>query len=155
MATEGIGGALDGVVALAGLFVSAFIAATILPAQSEVVLVALLAAGKHSPWLLVTVASIGNVLGAVVNWLLGRGINRYRDRSWFPASPKQLDRAIAWYGKWGRWSLLLSWLPIGGDALTVVAGALREPLWSFLMLVTCAKVLRYVVLAVISLQIVR
>jgi len=137
--------------ALAGLFGIAFVAATILPAQSEAALVALLAAGDIAPWLLVLVASAGNVLGAVVNWFLGRGIERFRDRRWFPVSPRQLDRATRWYGRWGRWSLLLSWLPIGGDALTVAAGVLREPLWSFVALVTVAKAGRYIVLAAITL----
>lgn len=136
---------------LGGLFAIAFVAATILPAQSEAALVALLLAGNIPPWLLIAVASAGNVLGAVVNWFLGRGIDQFRDRPWFPASEKQLERATSWYQRWGRWSLLLSWLPIGGDALTVVAGVLREPLWSFVALVTVAKTGRYIVLAAITL----
>ncbi len=136
---------------LGGLFAVAFIAATILPAQSEAALVALLAAGTHAPVLLVAVASLGNVLGAVVNWGLGRGVGKFRGRKWFPVGPAALDRATGWYHRWGRWSLLLSWAPIGGDALTVAAGVLREPLWSFLVLVGLAKTLRYVVLAAATL----
>ena len=119
-----------------GLFAIAFVAATILPAQSEAALVALLVAA----------ASVGNVLGAVVNWALGRGIERFREQSWFPVGPAMLVRAEDWYRRWGRWSLLLSWAPFGGDALTVVAGVLREPLWSFLALVTVAKTGRYLAL---------
>jgi membrane protein YqaA with SNARE-associated domain len=137
-----------------GLFAIAFVAATILPAQSEAALVALLLAGAQSPVALVAVASIGNVLGAVVNWALGRGVERFRDRKWFPVKPAQLDRATGWYRRWGRWSLLLSWAPIGGDALTVAAGVLREPLWSFVLLVAIGKTLRYVVLAAVTLNIV-
>lgn len=136
-----------------GLFAIAFVAATILPAQSEAALVALLLAGAQSPVLLVVVASVGNVLGAVVNWALGRGVERFRDRKWFPVSAAQLDRATGWYRRWGRWSLLLSWAPIGGDALTVAAGVLREPLWSFVLLVAIAKTLRYIVLAAVTLNI--
>ena len=136
-----------------GLFAIAFVAATILPAQSEAALMALLVAGAQSPVLLVAVASVGNVLGAVVNWALGRGVERFRDRRWFPVTPAQLDRATGWYRRWGRWSLLLSWAPIGGDALTVAAGVLREPLWSFVLLVAIAKTLRYIVLAVVTLNI--
>ena len=131
--------------AYAGLFLTAFVAATILPMQSEAVLVGLLFTDRP-PWLLVTVASAGNVLGSVVNWLLGRGIERFRDRKWFPASGAGLVRAQRWYGRYGKWSLLLSWVPIIGDPLTVVAGVLREPFPMFLLLVTVAKVGRYLVL---------
>ncbi|MGF7163584.1 membrane protein YqaA with SNARE-associated domain [Rhodoligotrophos appendicifer] len=145
---------MDDVAILGGLFAIAFVAATILPAQSEAALVGLLVAGTHSPVVLVTVASLGNVLGAVVNWALGRGVERFRDRKWFPVSNFSLDRATRWYRKWGRWSLLLSWAPIGGDALTVAAGVLREPLWSFVVLVMIAKTARYIVLAVATLGVI-
>lgn len=130
-----------------GLFLAAFGAATILPFQSEPVLVGLLLAGEFSPVRLILVASVGNVLGAAVNWGLGRCIERYRDKSWFPVKEPQLQRAEGWYRRFGRWSLLLSWMPLFGDALTVLSGVLREPFWSFLILVSIAKAGRYVVLA--------
>ena len=136
----------------AGLFVTALAAATILPLQSEAMLVGLLHSGSYAPWLLVVVASVGNVLGSALNWGLGRGIERFRDRRWFPASPAALERAQAWYRRYGRWSLLLSWLPIVGDPLTVVAGVLREPFPVFLALVAVAKVARYLVLAAVTLS---
>ena len=145
---------MDDLAILGGLFVIAFVAATVFPAQSEAALVGLLMTGIHSPVLLVAVASLGNVLGAVVNWALGRGIESFRERKWFPVRQGSLDRATAWYGKWGRWSLLLSWAPIGGDALTVAAGVLREPLWSFVILVTIAKTARYVVVAAATLGVI-
>lgn len=132
--------------AIAGLFGIAFAAATLFPAQSEAVLVGMQLAG-YPIVLLVAVASVGNTLGAVVNWALGRGAERLIGRRWFPVSAQSLERASACYRRWGRWSLLLSWAPIGGDALTVAAGVLREPLWSFLLLVLIAKTGRYVVLA--------
>lgn len=140
--------------ALAGLFMAAFVAATILPAQSEAVLVGLIYTGHYAVWLLVAVASVGNVLGSVVNWLLGRGIERFRDRSWFPVKQAALERAQGWYQRYGKWSLLLSWAPIIGDPLTVVAGVMREPFPVFLLLVTIAKVGRYVVLASVTLSLV-
>ncbi|MHB0953945.1 MAG: YqaA family protein [Allorhizobium sp.] len=130
------------------LFLAALTAATILPMQSEGVLAGLLLSG-YSPWMLIGVASAGNVLGSVVNWFLGRGIERFRDRSWFPASSRGLERAQDWYQRYGKWSLLLSWAPIIGDPLTVVAGVLREPFPRFLLLVTIAKVGRYLVLTAI------
>ncbi|AZO24681.1 DedA family protein [Mesorhizobium sp. M1E.F.Ca.ET.045.02.1.1] len=142
---------LGDLAAFGGLFLAAFVAATILPLQSEAVLVGLLLAGTHSPAALVLVATIGNVLGSAVNWLLGCGIDRFRDRKWFPAKPAALDRAAARYHRYGRWSLLLSWAPVIGDPLTVMAGVLREPLWSFLAIVTIAKAGRYLALAAATL----
>lgn len=135
-----------------GLFLTAFVAATILPAQSEAVLVAALLAGTYDPVGLVAAASLGNVGGSVVNWILGRGVRRFGERRWFPVGAADLDRAGRWYARWGKWSLLLSWAPIIGDPLTVVAGFLREPLPVFLVLVGLAKVGRYVVLAVVTLN---
>lgn len=137
--------------AYGGLFAVAFVAATLLPAQSEAVLVGLLLTSDHSPTLLVLVASLGNIGGAVLNWVLGRSVERFRGRRWFPVPEKALDRAQQWFGRFGSWSLLLSWLPIGGDALTVVAGVLRVPFWRFVALVALGKVGRYVVLALITL----
>lgn len=135
----------------AGLFLTAFVAATILPMQSEAALVGLLLLDAQPVWLLVTVASVGNVLGSVVNWLLGRFIEHYRDYRWFPVKPAALDRAGTWYRRYGKWSLLLSWMPIIGDPLTVAAGVLREPFPVFLLLVAIAKIGRYLVLAIATL----
>ena len=117
-----------------------------MPAQSEAVLAGLVLGGQQPVAVLVTVASVGNVLGAVINWGLGRGIERFRDRRWFPVGPQALARAERHYRRWGKWSLLLSWAPLIGDPLTVVAGILRERLWVFLLLVTVAKLGRYLVL---------
>jgi membrane protein YqaA with SNARE-associated domain len=140
--------------AYAGLFAISLIAATILPAQSEAGLVALILSGQYSTLLLVAVASVGNILGSLVNWLLGIGIERFRHRRWFPVGEVALNRAQRWYRRYGKWSLLASWLPIVGDPITVVAGVMREPLPVFLLLVTVAKTARYAVLAVITLGIV-
>ena len=134
-----------------GLFVSALIAATILPMQSETVLVGLMLNGEHWVVALLIVATVGNVLGSVINWVLGRFLLRHRDRRWFPANDQQLNRAQGWYHRYGRWSLLGSWLPIVGDPLTVVAGVMREPLGPFLVLVTVAKGMRYLVLTAATL----
>lgn len=133
------------------LFLSAFGAATLLPLQSEAVLVALLLAGQHPLWALLLVATLGNVLGSWVNWLLGRSIEHYRERRWFPVSPARLQQAQSWYARYGRWSLLLSWMPVIGDPLTLVAGVMRERLWVFLAIVTLAKASRYAVLAALTL----
>lgn len=138
-------------IAYIGLFISAFVAATVLPMQSEAVLVGLLVADSHPISVLVIVATTGNVLGAVINWYLGRYLLIFREKRWFPSSQHQLERAQNWYRRYGRWSLLGSWLPIVGDPLTVVAGLMREPLISFVVLVTIAKGTRYILLATVTL----
>jgi len=135
----------------AGLFAVAFLAASILPLQSEAALAGLLLAGHQPVVTLIAIASIGNTLGAVLNWLLGRYIERFRRRRWFPLGDAALTRAQCWYHRYGRWSLLLSWAPIIGDPLTVAAGVLREPLWTFVPIVAFAKTARYLVLTSIAL----
>lgn len=131
----------------AGLFAIAFLAATILPLQSEAVLAGLLGLGHESWALLLGVATIGNTLGAVVNWGLGCGIEHYQDRRWFPVKPAQLEKAKSHYLRWGRWCLFFSWLPVVGDAFTVLAGVLRERLWVFVAIVGAGKLARYLVVA--------
>jgi membrane protein YqaA with SNARE-associated domain len=125
---------------------SAFLAGSVLPAQSEAVLVALLLAGGSLPWL-VALATVGNVGGACLNYWLGRGIERFRDHRLFPVSPARWDQAMAWYTRFGPACLLLSWLPLVGDGLTVAAGAAGMGAARFLALVTLAKGGRYLVLA--------
>ena len=117
-----------------GLFLTALVAATLLPAQSELLL-----------------ATLGNSAGSAVNWWLGRYLTRFQDRRWFPFSPESLRKAEGWYHRYGRWTLLCSWMPVIGDPLTLVAGTLREPLPSFLLLVVLAKLGRYLVVAGVAL----
>ena len=136
---------------LAGLFAAAFGAATILPFQSEGVFVALQVAGRVSLPALLIVASVGNTLGSVLNYVMGRGIEHFRHRRWFPVTEAQLDRAQGWYARWGVWTLLLSWAPLG-DGFTVVAGIMRTPVWLFVTLVAIAKTGRYLALAWITAQ---
>tara|TARA_R110002096_G_scaffold138378_8_gene292033 strand:+ start:171 stop:608 length:438 start_codon:yes stop_codon:yes gene_type:complete len=138
---------------LAGLFAAAFIAATIVPFQSEIIFVALQVAGRVEIWQLVLVASIANTLGAVVNYAIGIGITRFESKRWFPATPAQMAKAERWFQRWGVWILLVSWAP-AGDVVTVVAGVLRTPLWMFLLLVGVAKTSRYIVLAFVTAQVV-
>ncbi len=125
------------------LFGSAFLAATILPFYSEVILFALLREGGD-PFVLVLVATLGNTLGAVVNWVLGRYLLHFQDRKWFYFKREQIDKAQRWYNRYGFWSLLMAWLPVGGDALTLIAGIMKVRMWLFLVLVGAGKGLRYV-----------
>jgi membrane protein YqaA with SNARE-associated domain len=141
---------VDHLAVYAGLFAAALAAATVLPAQSEVALVALLLAEHYPVWLLVLVAAVGNTLGSTVNWGLGRLFTRLERRPWFPVRREAIARAETWYHRYGRWSLLLSWLPVIGDPLTIVAGVLREPLPIFLLLVATAKTARYLAVVAIT-----
>ncbi|MBG6146436.1 membrane protein YqaA with SNARE-associated domain [Labrenzia sp. EL_142] len=139
---------------LLGLFGISFLAATLLPAQSELGLSGLIYLETAPVLLLVMTASLGNTLGSLVNWGLGRGAIRFSDAMWFPVKPEKLERATAWYQRYGRWSLLMSWAPVIGDPLTLAAGLLRERFWPFLLLVALAKTGRYVVVALIATRIV-
>jgi membrane protein YqaA with SNARE-associated domain len=133
---------------LAGLFVAAFLAATPLPMQSEVVFLVLLANG--TPIIpLIIVASVGNILGSCVTFAVGRGLGGARAAAWFPVAPDQMRRAESWFRRWGVWTLLISWAP-GGDLAVAMAGAFRVPTVTFLALVTLAKTGRYCVVALIG-----
>lgn len=129
---------------------TAFVAATLLPFYSEVVLVALLMRGGDPVWLLAA-ATVGNTLGAVVNWYLGRFLLHFETRPWFPFKPHQVHRAQAWFLRYGKWSLLMAWLPVGGDALTFFAGVMRVPLGQFVVLTGIGKGARYAVVVALTL----
>ena len=132
-------------IALLSLFAVAFLAATPLPLNSELVFLGLQAAG-WGPWVLILVASVGNTLGSCVTYGLGRWLGDRRDHRWFPLTPDQMTRAEGWFNRWGFWLLLLSWAPMG-DVIVAMAGVLRVPLPVFLVLVALAKTGRYVALA--------
>lgn len=129
---------------LISLFTVSFLAATILPAQSEIVLVAMNKLGETDALILVLVATIGNVLGSIVNWFLGRYLIHFKDRKWFPVKEKSLRHAENFYNRWGVWSLLLAWVPFIGDPLTLVAGIFHTNIWLFVLLVTIGKASRYI-----------
>lgn len=133
--------------ALIGLASAAFLAATPLPMQSEAVFVALQLAGAAPVWLLVAVAGLANTAGSVVTWAMGRGLRGLEGR--FAAAEASLARAEALFGRWGKWSLLLSWAPLG-DVICFIAGALHVQLWQFAAIVGFAKTARYAVLAAVT-----
>jgi membrane protein YqaA with SNARE-associated domain len=126
------------------LFAASFLAATVIPAQSEAVLVGLYTLDHHPAALLVTVATFGNVLGACTNWVLGAYLMQFKDRPWFPIKGPALGRAEHTYRRWGAFTLLLSWVPIIGDPLTMIAGVFRTKLPLFVVMVTAGKLARYV-----------
>ena len=125
------------------LFIISFLAATILPFSSELTLAGMMATSSYDNLLLLLVASLGNVLGSAVNWILGFYSRKLSKKKWFPFKDKQIEKSSKWFNKFGRWSLLFAWVPIIGDPLTLVAGLLRVKFIEFLILVTIGKVSRY------------
>ncbi|MGI0119788.1 YqaA family protein [Zooshikella sp. RANM57] len=130
-------------IAYLSLFASSFLAATILPFYSEVLLYALLQTGEPA-WLLIVVASTGNTLGAVVNWYLGRYLLHFKERRWFYFKDEQIERMQYWFQRYGVWSLLFAWMPLGGDVLTLIAGIMKVRIGVFLTLVAIGKTMRYI-----------
>ncbi len=124
------------------LFLTAFAAATLLPAYSEI-LVGTLVNQDYALFWIWFWATAGNTLGSVVNGIIGRQVDRFKHKRWFPISELQLHKARNRFNRYGQWSLLLGWLPIGGDALTLVGGIMRVPWLNFVVLVAIGKGLRY------------
>ncbi|MDB9844688.1 DedA family protein [bacterium] len=125
------------------LFVISFLAATILPFSSELTLAGLIASSNYDNFLLLIVASFGNVLGSVVNWVLGFYSRNLTTKKWFPFKDKQIENSSKWFSKFGKWSLLFAWVPVIGDPLTLAAGLLRVKFIEFVILVTIGKFGRY------------
>jgi len=126
------------------LFISAFLASTLLPGGSEVVLAYLASNETHSPLMLLLVAAVGNTLGGMTSWGIGRLIAyKYPARGLVkPAHQQAVDRIQ----RWGSPLLLLSWLPVIGDPLCVAAGWLRIPWLLSLVFIGVGKTARYAVL---------
>ncbi|MBT1827484.1 DedA family protein [Enterobacter bugandensis] len=130
---------------LASLFASSFLSATLLPGNSEVVLVAMLLSGVSQPWLLVLIATMGNSLGGLTNVILGR---------FFPLREKSRwqEKAVGWLKRYGAATLLLSWMPVIGDLLCLLAGWIRISWGPVLFFLCLGKALRYVLVAWATLQ---
>lgn len=132
------------------LFLSSFLAATIFPAQSELVLASLNITNNYDKFLLVAIATTGNVLGALVNWFIGYYLIKFKNKKWFPIQKRKIDKYSRSYRKWGILSLLLAWMPIIGDPLTVIAGIFKTNIWLFLILVTIGKLSRYLLIIFVT-----
>ena len=119
-----------------GLALAAFLSATLLPGNSEIVLVALLAKFPALFWQSIIIATIGNTLGGLTSYAIGRIF-----------SGKAESRALDWLRRYGEWALLLSWVPLIGDALCVAAGWLRINPWLALLMMAIGKFARYLAIA--------
>lgn len=130
---------------LFSLFISSFLSATLLPGNSEVVLVAMLLSGVSQPWLLVLIATMGNSAGGVTNVILGRLFPLRETSRW-------REKATGWLKRYGAATLLLSWMPVIGDLLCLLAGWMRISWGPVLFFLCLGKAIRYIVIAVVTLQ---
>ncbi len=128
------------------LFFSALISSTLFPGGSEALLLYKLKEGADAT-ALVLIATIGNVLGSLITYGMGRLGNEAIHKKWLRMDEAKVARAEQWFGKYGTPSLLLAWLPIVGDPLCLVAGLLRSNMLFFLVLVTIGKAMRYLFIA--------
>ena len=135
------------------LFTSSFASSTILPGHSEITLIALITQKKYEVFYLVFFASLGNILGSVLNWYLGLYFLKFKNKKWFPFNENQIKKVSKSFLEYGKWSLLLSWVPFIGDVLTLVAGMFRVPLYQFVVIVSVAKVSRYIFVSLITLNV--
>ena len=126
------------------LLLFSFLAATFLPFSSEVILTTMYLSKNFNIFILLIVASTGNILGSLFNWYLGKKILIFKDKKWFPISNDSLKKREKFFQKYGVWSLLLAWVPMIGDPLTMIAGVLRIKLIVFLIFVSISKISRYV-----------
>ncbi|RCW98095.1 MULTISPECIES: YqaA family protein [Kosakonia] len=130
---------------LLSLFSSSFLSATLLPGNSEVVLVAMLISHVSQPWLLVVIATMGNSLGGLTNVILGRFFPQRKTSRW-------QEKATEWLKRYGAAALLLSWVPVIGDLLCLLAGWMRLS-WGPVVIFLClGKALRYLAIAFVTLQ---
>ena len=130
-----------------GMALSAFLAASILPFSSEAVMVGLLAAGLDM-WALVAWGTVGNVLGSLFNYGIGRLGKMEWIEKYLHTKPEDLDRARRFMRGRGAWMGLFSCIPVIGDVITIVLGLMRANLTIFIVSVTISKLARYVVLMV-------
>ena len=129
------------------LFTISLLSATLLPGGSEALLLYDISQ-NYSLSLLLIFATLGNTLGAFINYIIG-----FKGVDYILSKEKQLDKAEVYFQKYGAWALLLSWVPIIGDPLTLVAGVLKYDVKKFIMIVLFAKGVRYIMIASMAIMI--
>lgn len=128
------------------LLLISFLSATVLPLSSEILLSLMLLSKNYQALLLFIFVSVGNISGSIFNWYIGSKFLIFKDKKWFPLSSLQLEKSQKYFNKYGSWSILLAWLPIIGDPITILAGALKIKFFKFLVLVSISKLTRYLFL---------
>lgn len=136
---------------MAGLFLASFLAATILPLSSEALLLGLVAAGG-GPVPLLVVATIGNTLGGLTNYGLGRWVPVERILARRRPDPVAVSRWTGWAERYGPWGALLCWLPVVGDVIALALGVVRAPFLATAILMLVGKAVRYMIMVHIALR---
>ncbi len=132
------------------LFISSFLSSTLLPGHSELTLTTFIFLKKYSIIDLIIFASIGNILGSILNWCIGYYLTNLKNKKWFPINTLRLNRASSWFLKYGKWTLFFSWVPVIGDPLTIIAGVFRVPIYTFILIVSVAKIMRYFFVSLVA-----
>ena len=132
------------------LFISSFLSSTLLPGHSELTLTTFIFLKKYSIIDLIIFASIGNILGSILNWCMGYYLTNLKNRKCFPINTSRLTRASSWFLKYGKWTLFFSWVPVIGDPLTIIAGVFRVPIYTFILIVSIAKIMRYFFVSLVA-----
>ena len=136
------------------LFISSFLSSTLLPGHSELTLTTFIFLKKYSIIDLIIFASIGNILGSILNWCMGYYLTNLKNKKWFPINTLQLTRPSSWFLKYGKWTLFFSWVPVIGDPLTIIAGVFRVPIYTFILIVSIAKIMRYFFVSLVATNII-
>ncbi len=126
---------------LVGLLIICFLSATILPLSSEIVLFYFLSLGTFNPLLLLIIASFGNCLGGLTNYLLGFYGNKF-----FFKKVNFENKFLLYFQKKGFYAAFFSWIPIIGDPLLISLGLLKTHFWKTISLMCLGKILRYALL---------
>jgi len=132
------------------LLISSFLSSTLLPGHSELTLTAFILLKKYSIIYLIFFASVGNILGSILNWCMGYYLTNLKNKKWFHINTLQLTRASTWFLKYGKWTLFFSWVPIIGDPLTIIAGIFRVPIYTFILIVSISKIMRYFFVSLVA-----
>ena len=129
-----------------GMLIAAFLAGSILPFSSEAVMLGLLAAGLQ-PVPLVIYGTIGNVAGSMFNYVIGRMGRLDWIEHYLHVKKKSLDKAERFMAGHGAWIGFFVFIPVFGDAITIVLGLMRANIWISFTSITIGKLLRYILLS--------
>lgn len=128
-----------------GMLLAAFLAGSFFPFSSEAVMVGLMAAGLD-PWMLMVYGTVGNVMGSVVNYCIGRMGKTEWFEKYLHVSPESMARAERFMKGRGAWMGFFAFVPLLGSAITILLGLMRaNPVITFIA-ITLGKIFRYIIL---------